>query len=66
MNPLLLGIIIGAGMFGGPLGIIGWCLGHDSAMRKAGTWLKPEHKLEPELPPQRDRRHFPTTPGRSV
>ena len=65
-NPFLLGILLGVG-FGGPLGIIGWCLGHDHAMRKVSGWMKPKREDVngdvPNLPPLRERRAFPTTPG---
>jgi len=69
--PFAYGMLVGLG-FGGVLGAIGWYLGYDYAMRSVGEWIKPRNRDRecfgdmPTLPPQRDRRHFPTTPGRSV
>lgn len=64
-HPIITGILIGASGIGGPLGIIGWCLGYDHAMRKVDDWMRPikaAPKLEPihgdvpNLPPLRERR----------
>lgn len=63
-HPFITGMIAGGCAFGGPLGIIGWCIGYDHAMRKVGEWMRPVPKLEPihgdvpNLPPQ--RRFIPT------
>jgi hypothetical protein len=61
-HPFILGILTGGGLLGGALGIIGWCLGHDAAMRKVMGWMHPPkdeaHGDVPELPPQ--RRYIPT------
>lgn len=67
-HPFLSGFLIGGAGFGGSLGIVGFCLGYDHALRKFRSWLKPkvdQMPVEvPSLPPLRDRRAFPTTPGR--
>lgn len=60
-HPIIFGICIGAGAIGGPLGIIGWCVGYDHAMRQIGRWMRPPKREEahgdvPNLPPHRDRR----------
>lgn len=64
-RPFIAGVVIGGALFGGSLGIIGWCLGYDHAMRKVGEWMRPknrdpEHYGEmptvPALPPERPRR----------
>lgn len=61
-HPFLLGILIGGCLVGGPLGIIGWCIGYEQAMRKVGDWMRPVPKLDPihgevpNLPPARERR----------
>lgn len=70
VHPFLSGLVIGGTGFGGGLGLAGWALGHDHAMRKVGTWMRP--KLDealgdvPTLPPCRERRFSSTTPGRSL
>jgi hypothetical protein len=60
LHPFYAGLAIGATGFGGPLGIIGWCIGYETAMRTVGGWmrLKQEgvHGDVPDLPPVRDRR----------
>lgn len=60
-HPTILGICIGGGLIGGPLGIIGWCVGYDHAMRQVGRWMQPKKRDDaigdmPTLPPSRDRR----------
>jgi hypothetical protein len=64
------GLAIGGMGFGGALGIIGWTLGYESAMRTVNGWMSPKideaHGDVPNLPPCRERRPFPTTPGRWV
>jgi hypothetical protein len=67
-HQFVVGLVIGSMGFGGTLGVIGWCLGHDTAMRKIEGWMRPKiyelHGDVPNLPPARDRRAIPTTPGR--
>jgi hypothetical protein len=67
-HPFAIGLAIGGMGFGGVLGIIGWGLGHDAAMRKVGHWMRPKidevHGDVPTLPPIRERRPIATTPGR--
>jgi hypothetical protein len=67
-HPFAYGLAIGAIGFGGGLGMAGWFLGHDHAMRKVGGWMraKPDeaHGDMPNLPPVRERRFIPTV-GRS-
>lgn len=69
-HPFLAGMLIGGAGFGGPLAIIGWCFGYESAMRKVATWMRPPkdeaHGDVPNLPPVRERRPIATTPGRYV
>ncbi len=64
-HPLILGILIGGGLVGGPLGIIGWHLGYEAGLAKIGGWLRPKldeaHGDVPTLPPVRERRFIPTT-----
>jgi hypothetical protein len=64
------GLAIGGCGFGGAIGIIGWSLGYDHAMRKVGSWMRPKvdeaHGDMPTLPPIRERRPIATTPGRYV
>lgn len=61
-HPVYTGMILGACGFGGPIGIIGWCLGYESAMRKTAAWMRPRAKADdahgdvPTLPPARERR----------
>jgi len=59
-HPFLSGFAIGGLGFGGSLGIIGWCLGQDAAMRRVGAWMRPKmdeaHGDVPTLPPVRERR----------
>jgi len=60
-HPVILGICIGGGLIGGPLGIIGWCVGYDHAMRQVGQWLQPKKREEaigdvPTLPASYGRR----------
>jgi len=65
-HPIILGTCIGGGMIGGPLGIIGWCVGYDHAMRQVGRWVNPPKREEAMgdvplvpshlIPPRRDRR----------
>jgi hypothetical protein len=70
LNPFIVGVAAGGGLFGGALGIIGWCLGYEAAMRKVGGWMRSKQKPDeahgdvPELPPVRERRFIPTV-GRS-
>ena len=69
-HQFLSGMIVGGMAFGGALGGIGWCLGHDHAMRKVAGWMRPKPKPDeahgdvPTLPPVRERRFIPTM-GRS-
>lgn len=61
-HPFVTGLLIGGMAFGGPLGVLGWLLGYEAAMRKTSNWMR--EKLEaldvhgdvPMLPPARDRR----------
>lgn len=61
-NPFIAGMFVGGCAFGAPLAIIGWCVGHDAAMRKVTTWMRPPkdeaHGDVPNLPPV--RRFIPT------
>ena len=72
IHPFVAGLVVGGVGIGGSLGIIGWCLGYDHAMRKVGNWMRPRPKADEAhgdgstLPPARERRAFPTTPGRAV
>jgi hypothetical protein len=62
-HPFLAGFTIGGLGFGGSLGVIGWCLGHDHAMEKLGSWLRPKIEAPGEiskLPPVRERRFSAT------
>jgi len=67
-HPFILGFLAGGGLVGGALGVIGWCLGYEAAMRKVAGWMRPKpeeaHGGVPMLPPVRERRVIPTTPGR--
>jgi len=69
-HPFLSGLFVGGCGFGGGLGIIGWTLGYETAMRKVGGWMRERPKVDephgdvPTLPPVRERRFIPTT-GRS-
>ncbi len=67
-HPFILGLLTGGGLIGGGLGIIGWCLGYEAAMRKVGSWMRAKkeevHGGMPNLPPVRERRFIPTV-GRS-
>ncbi|CAN7381135.1 hypothetical protein LJR220_003388 [Bradyrhizobium sp. LjRoot220] len=71
-KPFFVGLFFGSVGFGGALGVIGWCIGYDVAMRTVNSWMRPKNRDPetfgevPTLPPQRDRRHIPTTPGRFV
>lgn len=64
-NQFVTGLTIGAMGFGGALGIIGWSLGYDAALRRACTWMHPKideaHGDVPNLPPVRDRRFSVTS-----
>ncbi len=67
VHQFVAGLAIGGMGFGGALGVIGWSLGYESAMRRVGGWMRPvdeAHGDVPNLPPVRERRAFPTT-GRS-
>lgn len=60
-HPIISGILIGAGFIGGPLAVIGWCLGYEHAMRRVKQWMRPNKSGEvhgdlPNLPPIRERR----------
>lgn len=70
MNAFLVGILIGASVFSAPFGIVGWFIGYERAMRRAASWIRPKTDKArddvPNLAPLRERRAFPTTPGRSV
>lgn len=63
-HPFVTGMITGGCAIGAPLAIIGWCIGHDTAMRKVGEWMRPPkddaHGDVPNLPPVRERRFIPT------
>lgn len=67
-NRFGVGVIIGAVGFGAPLFVMGWCKGHDGAMGRISSMLRPKideaHGDVPTLPPVRDRRFIPTV-GRS-
>lgn len=62
------GMFVGGCAFGAPLGVIGWCVGHDAAMRQVIAWMRPPkdeaHGDVPNLPPVRERR-FTSSWGRS-
>jgi hypothetical protein len=62
------GLLIGGCLVGGILGIAGWFLGYESALRSINSCIRRRAESDfgeiPNLPPVRDRRHFPTTPGR--
>jgi hypothetical protein len=64
-HPFIAGMFVGGCAFGVPLGIIGWCVGHDAAMHKINGWMFPPkdeaHGDVPKLPPVRERRFIPTT-----
>ncbi|MCC8963722.1 hypothetical protein H8A95_15740 [Bradyrhizobium sp. Pear76] len=64
-HPIITGILIGAGLIGGPLSVIAWTLGYEHAMRKVAVWMRPVksapalepiHGDVPTLPPVRERR----------
>lgn len=58
-HQFLAGMIVGGMCFGGPLGIIGWTFGYESAMRKWKDWMQPKvasPSVIPDLPPNRERR----------
>jgi hypothetical protein len=69
-HPFISGLAIGGCCFGGSFGIIGWTLGYEAPMRKVAAWIRPKadeaHGEVPNLPPVRERRFIPTTPGRSL
>lgn len=64
-HPFIAGLVTGGCGFGDVLGIVGWCIGHDHAMRKVVGWMRPKldeaHGDVPTLPPTRERRFVPTT-----
>lgn len=64
LQAFISGFAIGGMCFGGMLGIIGWFIGHDHAMRKVGGWMRSKkgevHGDVPNLPPVRERRLGPT------
>jgi hypothetical protein len=68
-HTFITGIVVGGCGFGGALGVIGWTLGYEAAMRTATGWMRPKsdevHGDMPNLPPARERRSISTTPGRS-
>ncbi len=49
-HPLLVGLAIGGMGFGGPLGIIGWSLGYEAAMRKATSWMRERTEVDGDMP----------------
>ena len=63
LHQFVTGVAIGGCLFGGALGIIGWSLGYEAAMRKVGGWMRPKideaHGDVPTLPPDRERRFIP-------
>jgi hypothetical protein len=72
-HQFMAGMVAGGIAFGIPFAGIAWTFGYESAMRKVGGWMRARPKVEievhgevPNLPPVRDRRAFPTTPGRYV
>jgi hypothetical protein len=72
-HPFMSGLVIGGCLFGGALGILGWLMGYEAAMRKVKGWIKAHPRIAdeahgdiPTLPPTRDRRHVATTPGRHL
>ncbi len=67
VHQFLAGLAIGGMGFGGALGVIGWSLGRDHAMREACSWIRERDEVHgdvPTLPPVRERR-FISTVGRS-
>lgn len=56
VHPFVTGLAIGGIAFGGPLGILGWLLGYEAAMRKAGSWMREKRSDVSALPPVRERR----------
>lgn len=67
-HPFWLGFVTGGALVGGALGILGWQLGYEAAMRTAAGWMRSKRdEIRNEiLPPARSRRPIATTPGRSV
>ncbi|MCC8949323.1 hypothetical protein H8A97_30530 [Bradyrhizobium sp. Arg62] len=65
-HPIITGIAIGGGFIGGPLAVMGWCLGYENAMGKASHWTRRKpHPALPTLPAGSiERRPIATTPGR--
>lgn len=55
-HPIFTGAWIGAGLAGGPLGVLGWLLGYEAAMRKASGWMREKRSDVSTLPPVRERR----------
>lgn len=67
VHPFVSGLFIGGCGFGGALGVIGWSLGHEAAMRTVKGWMRERSETNgdlPTLPPVRERRFIPTI-GRS-
>lgn len=60
LQTFIAGFAIGGICFGGTLGVLGWCLGYEAAMRAVGGWMRPKPDEAagdvPTLPPVRDRR----------
>lgn len=52
LQTFIAGFAIGGMCFGGTLGVLGWCIGYEAAMRTVTGWMRKPG----DLPPSRDRR----------